>query len=54
MPGRKRYRNPIEVLQGALDRLILQTLQWGPQHGYGIARSIRSQSNELFRIETSW
>jgi transcriptional regulator len=52
MPGRKRYRNPIEMLQGTLDLLILQTLQWGPQHGYGIARSLRSRSNELFRIET--
>lgn len=32
-----RYENRIELLQGTLDLLILQTLQWGPQHGYGVA-----------------
>ncbi|MGH9334501.1 MAG: helix-turn-helix transcriptional regulator, partial [Vicinamibacteria bacterium] len=52
MAKRDRYRNRIELLQGTLDLLILQTLQWGPQHGYGIARAIRSRSRELLRIET--
>ena len=28
----------------ALDLLILQTLQWGPQHGYGISQSIRGRT----------
>ncbi len=32
----KRYRPRLEILQGTLDMLILQTLQWGPQHGYAI------------------
>src|SRR5437764_148118 len=27
----------IELLQGTLDLIILQTLRWGPSHGYGIA-----------------
>jgi DNA-binding PadR family transcriptional regulator len=27
-----RYQNRIELLQGTLDLLILQTLRWGPQH----------------------
>ena len=35
------YQNRIELLQGTLDMLILQTLQWGPQHGYGISQAIR-------------
>ena len=35
-PARKDYRNRIELLQGTLDMLILQILQWGPQHGYAI------------------
>lgn len=39
MGEKNRYRNQIELLQGTLDMLILQTLQWGPQHGYGIAAS---------------
>lgn len=30
-PG--RYQTRIELLQGTLDLLILQTLQWGAQHG---------------------
>jgi len=28
---KQRYQNRIELLQGTLDLLILQTLQWGPQ-----------------------
>lgn len=51
MPSEK-YRNRIELLQGTLDMLILQTLQWGPQHGYGIANAIRATSRELLRVET--
>jgi len=37
------YQNRIELLQGTLDMLILQTLQWGPQHGYAISQSIRGR-----------
>ena len=40
------------LLQGTLDMLILQTLRWGPQHGYGITQAIRTGSNDLFQIET--
>src|SRR5919206_261310 len=36
-----RYRNRIELLQGTLDLLVLQTLLWGAQHGYGISQAIR-------------
>lgn len=32
--------------------LILRTLQWGTQHGYGIAQSIRAQSSEVLQVET--
>ena len=46
------YKNRIELLQGTLDMLILQTLQWGPQHGYGIAQSIRLKSGECLQVET--
>ena len=41
MPRASKYHNRIELLQGTLDLLILRTLQWGPQHGYGIAQAIR-------------
>src|SRR5579864_3164867 len=49
---RDRYQNRIELLQGTLDMLILQSLRWGPQHGYGIAQAIRSGSSEVLQVET--
>ena len=39
--GKEMYRNRVELLQGTLDMLILQALQWGSMHGYGIAQAIR-------------
>ena len=48
----KRYQNRIELLQGTLDLLILQTLQWGPQHGYGISQAIRISSGDVLEVET--
>jgi transcriptional regulator len=52
MIDRTPYRNRVEVLQGTLDLLILQTLQWGAQHGHGIAQAIQTRSGELLQIET--
>lgn len=46
------YKNRIELLQGTLDMLILQTLRWGSQHGYGIAQAIRSGSGDVLQVET--
>jgi len=51
-PRTERYQNRIELLQGTLDMLILQMLQWGPQHGYGISQSIRGRSGEVLQVET--
>jgi transcriptional regulator len=42
----------LELLQGTLDMLILRTLQWESQHGHGIGQAIRSQSDDLLKIET--
>src|ERR1044072_3121860 len=47
----KERDEKMELLQGTLDMLILQTLQWGPQHGLGISQIIRRKSEELIRIE---
>ncbi len=52
MPPRKVYQNRVELLQGTLDMLILQSLQWGPQHGYAISGSIRANSGDLLHVET--
>ena len=42
----------LDLLQGTLDMLVLQTLQWGPQHGYAITQTIRAQSSEALQVET--
>ena len=49
---KNRYQNRIELLQGTLDLLILQTLQWGAQHGYGITQAIRARSGEALQVDT--
>jgi PadR family transcriptional regulator, regulatory protein PadR len=46
MLEKNQYKNRIELLQGTLDMLILKTLQWGPQHGYGIVQALRVGSRE--------
>ena len=50
--AKRQYRNRIELLQGTLDLMMLQTLQWGPQHGYGISVAIRNRSGEMLQVDT--
>ena len=52
MPRKERYKNRIELLQGTLDLLVLETLRWGPQHGYGISQAIRNHSGDTFQVDT--
>ncbi|HEX8143801.1 MAG TPA: PadR family transcriptional regulator [Pyrinomonadaceae bacterium] len=52
MPRKNSYQNKIELLQGTLDLLVLQTLQWGPQHGYGISQMIRANSGDVLQVDT--
>ena len=52
MATKGNYQNRIEILQGTLDMLILKTLQWGEQHGYGISQAIRANSGEVLQVET--
>jgi PadR family transcriptional regulator PadR len=40
-----------DLLHGTLDMLILQTLQWGAQHGYAIGQTIRAQSADVLPVE---
>src|SRR6267142_324337 len=49
MATRKLER--MELLQGTLEMLVLRTLIFGPLHGYGISKAIRSNSNEALDIE---
>jgi transcriptional regulator len=44
-------REPLEMVKGTLDVLILTTLSRGTAHGYAISRWIRHMSGEALRIE---
>jgi PadR family transcriptional regulator PadR len=39
------------LLQGTLDVLILRILVFGPQHGQGIARAIRLNSEDVLLVD---
>jgi PadR family transcriptional regulator PadR len=52
MGKRGRYKNRIDLLQGTLDMLILQTLRRAPRHGYGVGRAIRAGSGDVLQVET--
>ncbi len=41
----------LDILQGTLDLLILQTLTGGSLHGYAIARHIEERAGDLLRVE---
>jgi PadR family transcriptional regulator, regulatory protein PadR len=47
-----RYQNRTEILQGTLDMLILQTLQWAPRHGYALSKAIRTNSGDVLKVDT--
>jgi len=49
MPTRNS-EDPLELLQGTLDLLILQTLVRGPAHGHAIANSIESRSEDVLQV----
>ncbi|MFL5615555.1 MAG: PadR family transcriptional regulator [Gemmatimonadaceae bacterium] len=42
----------IELLQGTLDMIVLQTLRWGPRHGYGLVQMIRTNSRGVLQVDT--
>lgn len=46
----KESEKQLELLQGTLDLLILQTVSLGPAHGHAIARSIEKRSAEALQV----
>ena len=51
MSKRKDKQPPIDLLQGTLDLLILQTLLFGPRHGHAVAKSIEQTSQDVLRVD---
>jgi PadR family transcriptional regulator PadR len=43
-------RPSLDLLQGTLDLLVLQTLSWGPAHGYAIARWIEQLTGDVLQV----
>lgn len=41
----------VQLLQGTLDLLVLQTLVFGPQHGHGIATAIQQTSDDVLLVD---
>ena len=44
-------REPLGLLQGTVDVLILRTLSWAAMHGYGISRWIAERSGGQLAVE---
>lgn len=44
-------RQPLSLLQGTVDVLILKALTWAPQHGYGISQWLNTKTNGELLVE---
>lgn len=42
---------PLDLLQGTLDVLVLRTLAWGSMHGYAVSRWIHERTDGVLEIE---
>ena len=51
MSTRMSDKERLQLLQGTLDLLVLQTLVFGRQHGHGIATSIQHTSEDELLID---
>ena len=41
----------IELLQGTLDMIVLQSLRYGPAHGYALVQLIRANSGGVLQVD---
>lgn len=46
-------QQPLPLLKGTLDLLVLKALSWGPMHGYGIASWLERRSGGRLGVEDS-
>ena len=42
---------PLDLLKGTLDLLVLRTLAWGPAHGYAVSRWIAERTQDVLNVE---
>jgi PadR family transcriptional regulator PadR len=42
---------PLALVQGTLDMVVLRALAFGPMHGYGVASLVRGRTNDQLVIE---
>jgi PadR family transcriptional regulator, regulatory protein PadR len=42
---------PLDLLQGTVDILVLQTLAWGPMHGYAVANWVRDRTDGVLHLQ---
>lgn len=42
---------PMELMKGTLDVLVLRTLAWRPMHGYGISEWIRERTTGALDVQ---
>src|SRR3954467_7305644 len=42
---------PLDLLQGTLDVLVLRALSWGSMHGYAVSRWIHQRTDGVLEIE---
>ncbi|HEX8694018.1 MAG TPA: PadR family transcriptional regulator [Longimicrobium sp.] len=42
---------PLNLLQGTLDLLILRALAWTPMHGYGVTQWLRERTDEALTVQ---
>lgn len=47
----KRAEPKLELLQGTLDMMVMQTLLSGPANGYEIAKAIERQSEDALAVD---
>lgn len=51
MPTVESLPEPLDLLQGTLELLILRSLRLGPNHAYGIAQFLKQQSQQEFVVD---
>jgi transcriptional regulator len=52
MHDRNDYKKSMDLLQGTLDLIILQTLNWRPMHGYALSQAIKTDSRDVLQVDT--